>query len=626
MEDLFPYRFRSGQAELIEWIRKNLWSGEILVQAATGWGKTPSVLTALLPYSNRYTILWAVRTGAETDRPIEELKFINQRKGTNFFGISFRGKHDMCLLAREVKEQLTHEDVTYMCERYRDECEFHQRVRWFNPMDLVSRGPLLYSELLDLCSDMRVCPYEAQRQLISYANVVGLNYNYIISEPMGWAIRSSVPFNKCLLVVDEAHNLPQVCSDLNSDQISLETLTRALGELERFQGAVAERMDELIRWLKAKLERLASKVEEESEFDPIGFLRSVYRSDSEPLREFFAQMKRFGERVRYERLVAGEVPRSSLKHLGDFWLRALEPVDGVVFIAKRENERFWIERYDMRSAELLRPRWEEFANRCVFCSGTLTPFDQFVEKVGVGVHSEIQIPAHYSTDSLVLCLQGITTKGEELDPERANQYVESIELFLDGIRANSIVFSASYRIQEELIRAGLKRRATELGYRFFEEKKSLTGDEARRMLDRFKRCPQKGKPGVLCGSAGGRFAEGVDFPGRELEGIFLVGVPFDRLTVRTKLVIDYHKRVYGADKGWYYGYLVPALRKANQALGRMLRSETDRGVFVLGDERYSEQRLVKLLPDWISSAMRSVDRSDLANEIRQWKNTHTDAF
>jgi DNA excision repair protein ERCC-2 len=68
----------------------------VCINATTGFGKTPCILSALLPFRRR--IIWAVRTGNESDRPIEELKAIDERASRRFFGLSYRGKKDMCLL------------------------------------------------------------------------------------------------------------------------------------------------------------------------------------------------------------------------------------------------------------------------------------------------------------------------------------------------------------------------------------------------------------------------------------------------------------------------------------------------------------------------------------------------
>jgi DNA excision repair protein ERCC-2 len=44
---------------------------------------------------------------------------------------------------------------------------------------------------------------------------------------------------------------------------------------------------------------------------------------------------------------------------------------------------------------------------------------------------------------------------------------------------------------------------------------------------------------------------------------------------------------YGDGKGWLYCSEVPALRKMKQAIGRLIRTETDRGMAVILDSRAS---------------------------------------
>jgi len=62
-------------------------------------------------------------------------------------------------------------------------------------------------------------------------------------------------------------------------------------------------------------------------------------------------------------------------------------------------------------------------------------------------------------------------------------------------------------------------------------------------------------------------------------------------------LIDYYDKLFGA--GWNYGYIYPAMNKAIQACGRVIRSETDRGVIVLLDERFIWKNYFKCLPlDW----------------------------
>lgn len=626
MKNFFPYLFRERQRELVRFIQKEVWNGSACVSAATGFGKTPVILASLLPYVEKHgaKIIWAVRTGNETDRPIEELKVIDQRKRGNFFGLSYRGKRDMCLLAREVgvEGEMDYEDVSFLCRARADDCSYRQNFEGFEPEELT-KTPLLYSEILGTCQDLGVCPYLAQRELLQYADVVSLSYNYIIDEKMAWSIKREVPFGRSFLVVDEAHNLQHACSNLFSDRVTVGTVTNALKEADELGTRGAEEVKQLVLTIKAELDRVLLEMgEEEAEFDANGFFGSLMRSegDLERLTEKFRVMRDYGTKVRRKQLRLGRRPRSSLFHLANFCLSSVENlgVRGVAFLGRRERKNLVVERWDMRAAEVLRDRWREFLG-CVFCSGTLTPVKAFAETVGLEDYSNEHIPSNFDQRNIIsLITKGLTTKGEKLSREMAEGYVEAIGNFARSLKTNLAVFSASYRIQDGLLRAGLKEVIEGSGMAFFKEIQGMSGDGARQILDGFKACARSEKPGFLCATATGRFAEGADFPGEELEGIFLVGIPFERMSARTKLYLNYYKDLYGEGKGSYYAYVVPALRRASQSLGRALRSKEDKAAFVCGDERYAEKRFFRLLPDFVQAKAEVVGRAQMCRKLRSW--------
>jgi DNA excision repair protein ERCC-2 len=88
---------------------------------------------------------------------------------------------------------------------------------------------------------------------------------------------------------------------------------------------------------------------------------------------------------------------------------------------------------------------------------------------------------------------------------------------------------------------------------------------------------------LIVGVLGGRLSEGLDFPGRQLEAIIVVGMPFPKPTAHQRALFHYHEVRHG--KGWDYAVRAPALRRLRQALGRLIRSETDRGFALILDER-----------------------------------------
>ncbi|RLE67582.1 MAG: hypothetical protein DRJ34_04525 [Thermoprotei archaeon] len=98
--------------------------------------------------------------------------------------------------------------------------------------------------------------------------------------------------------------------------------------------------------------------------------------------------------------------------------------------------------------------------------------------------------------------------------------------------------------------------------------------------------------------------------------MFLVGIPFDRVTARTRKYLEYYTEIYGKEKGRYYGYILPALRRASQALGRALRSRDDKAILICGDERYL--KYLDLLPDYCVKNNFIIKYNKVDNVVEKW--------
>jgi DNA excision repair protein ERCC-2 len=93
----------------------------------------------------------------------------------------------------------------------------------------------------------------------------------------------------------------------------------------------------------------------------------------------------------------------------------------------------------------------------------------------------------------------------------------------------------------------------------------------------------KNERGVLFGVMGGRLSEGIDFPGAELEIVILVGIPYPKPTSRQKALQNYYDKKF--DKGWEYTVHAPTQRKILQSIGRLIRTENDKGFALILDHR-----------------------------------------
>jgi DNA excision repair protein ERCC-2 len=123
-----------------------------------------------------------------------------------------------------------------------------------------------------------------------------------------------------------------------------------------------------------------------------------------------------------------------------------------------------------------------------------------------------------------------------------------------------------------------------------DEDKEILRDEATDDVatERLKQEFFEGDPKVLVTSLRGTLTEGVDYRGDRLAAAIVCGVPIiNTASPRTRAVRTAYDRAFG--DGFKYALSVPAVRKARQAIGRVIRGPEECGVRVLCDERYAKE-------------------------------------
>lgn len=118
---------------------------------------------------------------------------------------------------------------------------------------------------------------------------------------------------------------------------------------------------------------------------------------------------------------------------------------------------------------------------------------------------------------------------------------------------------------------------------------------------------------------GGVFSEGVDYPGKMAIGAFVIGPPLPTFDLVREEMRKYYEENYSA--GFDYAYTFPAMAKAVQAAGRVIRSETDRGLIVLMDDRFVQPSYSKSMPqDWFDKNPRELVSQNILSDIADfWK-------
>jgi Rad3-related DNA helicase len=105
---------------------------------------------------------------------------------------------------------------------------------------------------------------------------------------------------------------------------------------------------------------------------------------------------------------------------------------------------------------------------------------------------------------------------------------------------------------------------------------------------------------------GGIFSEGIDLTSDRLIGALVIGTGLPQVCREREILKEYFDRK-GMD-GFAYAYLYPGMNKVLQAAGRVIRTQDDRGVILLLDDRFTGAAYRKLFPrEWEQHTWCQVD-------------------
>jgi DNA excision repair protein ERCC-2 len=271
------------------------------------------------------------------------------------------------------------------------------------------------------------------------------------------------------------------------------------------------------------------------------------------------------------------------------------------------------------ASEMLKEAYREYSQVVAF-SATLKPFEYYSRLTGL-VAEELKTAEFVSpfpkTHRKLLIIPQISSK--YADRERnAPRIADAIERIVSLKRGNYLVFFPSFEFMERVCG---KFRAPE-GFETLKQERTMRREEIQAVLDRLT---DRSAAHVVFAVQGGVFSEGVDYPGDMVIGAFVVGPPLPNFDLEQEQRRDYYQQNYAS--GFDYAYTFPAMAKAVQAAGRVIRSETDKGIIVLMDNRFLEKSYSKSMPsDWYAESPRELVSAGILGELSAfWQLAHLDA-
>jgi Rad3-related DNA helicase len=233
----------------------------------------------------------------------------------------------------------------------------------------------------------------------------------------------------------------------------------------------------------------------------------------------------------------------------------------------------------------------------VLFSATLAPCGYFRSVLGLDAGAlELTLPSPFPADNFgAIITGGVST----LYRRRQATKAEVARLLADfaGARAgNYIAYFPSYlylgMVLDEFVKIVPDVRT-------IIQTVDLSEGERLAFLDQFG---VGGGTMVAFALMGGVFGEAIDLPGERLSGAAIVGVGLPGLSPEREVIRRHYEEKEG--RGFDYAFRYPGMNRVLQAAGRVVRTETDRGLVLLVDERFQMEQYRSLLPkEWNVAAV-----------------------
>lgn len=607
--DAFPYAPRPFQAEAAALVSATARDGgHLVLEAPTGTGKTVVLLSGVLStaLAAGRRVLYVTRTNSQQEQAIRELVAISAKMPRPIRAYALQGRHRLCLKLEDANdtdlEESTPEELSHFCRHAKRLAENDPQDAkgcryWGGLLDLPDEDleerhgpiPLTAEAFKALGRADGLCSYEATKRLLPKADVVVAPYVFAFDPGLRthlfqwWTTDPA----HTVLIVDEAHNLPSYLRELFSPRLGKEALRRALSESETLRHPIIGR-DVSARTLLETLAESLDEIVQEYAPEEDGFvppfeletrLLGRFHLTTQSLLQCTEHLVQLGEIIKDRRRLLGKVPKSSLATVGQFVRRWLESDEASHVKLAIRNPRPALEAFCVDAREPARVLSEFHAT--VHASGTLTPLQEYRDALGLGPDARLErFPSPFPPQRLtVVVTRGLTTRFESLqaDPRLVDALQESTKAFVEACRVSAAVFFPSHRMLRDFVEVGVLSASRR---QLLVESRELNQERLMQLVEAHRRAPGES---LLAGVLGGRLSEGLDFPGRQLEALLLVGVPFPKPTARQRSLHRYYEAIGG--HGWDYAYKAPALRRLRQAIGRLIRSADDRGFTAVLDER-----------------------------------------
>jgi DNA excision repair protein ERCC-2 len=599
---VFPFeKPRSGQIELMQTIEAFMAAKHpMLIQAPTGLGKTVGVLYPVLKEAlGRGQRVVYVTPKNSQHSVAEDAVTRFQETGAKLKSLSITAKSKICFK----NEPLCNPDYCEYARNYYGKV-FEQGILGL----LAKKRKLKARTFRDLGEQYQVCPFELQLDSARGVDMVICDYNYVFAPRSALGRVTDLGVDQTgrpNLVIDEAHNLPARAMDYYSPALSSVILENMRDEIRnahaRFRHEAEELLDGCLQAVSAC--RKGDNAQPQRIEPPL----ELFRDQHARLSAFLSRYLDSGV----------EIPSQDvILRLCYYWAEFTETLE---FVGNPDQQEFFTTFYPHETggtvkitfcdaSAMLKECYKEY-DQVVGFSATLKPFDYYVRLSGLdGVNvrtAEFESPFPGDRRKLLIIPQ-ISTRYSHRE-RNYHKIADAVQRITALRKGNYFVFLPSFEFLERV--AALFQPPH--GFTVLRQERGMKAAGVEAIVESLR---SQSVPTIVFAVQGGSFSEGMDYAGETVIGAFVVGPPLPTFDLEREQMRKYYQQKYGA--GFDYAYTIPAMAKAVQAAGRVIRSETDKGLIILMDRRFLEPSYSQSMPtDWFESKVTEIVSESILSDV-----------
>lgn len=569
----FPFDgYRSGQRQMAVAVYRVIRDrSQLMIQAPTGIGKTVAVIfPALKSMAEGYVQKLFYLTARTTGQMAAQDTFACLRqKGLRCKTLTLTAKDKICFNPHSA------------CTP--DECEFargyYDRL---NAAILAAFGKeaLIRPEVEVLARQFRLCPFEFSLDLALWVDGVICDYNYAFDPRVHLRRFFSEDRDGLIFLIDEAHNLVDRSREMFSAEITKQSFLILRRLIKKELPAIYKSLGKINTWFVKIRKNKGFALQSGSEKDlPADLLPLLYRFVR--LAEKWLQTHKSS--TFHQALL-------ELYFLSNGFLKVADTYDDSYATCYTPLEKdFKVKLFCIDPAGQLSEALKR-GMAAVFFSATLAPMSYFQKIFGCPEKTvQLSLPSPFPIENLgVFLSMGVLTQYTRRESSKTDVARKLLALVASK-KGNYLFFFPSYQYLQ-MIREMLVKEP--IAAQIIVQQPEMTQDEREDFLAYFHQAHTQSVVGFAV--MGGIFAEGIDLIGDRLCAAAIVGVGLPAIGVERELIREHYEKL--ARCGFAFAYQFPGLNRVLQAAGRVIRSETDRGVILLIDQRFSHARYRSLLP------------------------------